>query len=52
MKYTPEGGHIWLRFIGLQAHSNALEHLRIEVEDEMCIRDRGTPIRLKFKKKD
>lgn len=34
VKYTPEGGHIWLRFIGLQAHSNALEHLRIEVEDD------------------
>ena len=34
LKYTPEGGRIWLRFIGLPAHSNALEHLRIEVEDD------------------
>ena len=34
VKYTPEGGRIWLRFIGLPAHSNALEHLRIEVEDD------------------
>ena len=34
VKYTPEGGRIWLRFIGVPAHSNALEHLRIEVEDD------------------
>ncbi len=34
VKYTPEGGRIWLRFIGLPAHSNALELLRIEVEDD------------------
>ena len=34
VKYTPEGGRIWLRFLGLPAHSNALEHLRIEVEDD------------------
>ena len=33
VKYTPEGGSIWLRFIGLKQHSNQYEHIRIEVED-------------------
>lgn len=33
VKYTPEGGHIWLRIIGLEQRSNQFEHLKIEVED-------------------
>ncbi|MEC4175542.1 ATP-binding protein [Adlercreutzia sp. R7] len=33
VKYTPEGGSIWLRFIGLPQHSSQLERIRIEVED-------------------
>ncbi len=33
VKYTPEGGSIWLRFIGLEQHSNQFERIRIEVED-------------------
>ena len=34
VKYTPEGGHICLRFIGLAQHSNQFERIRIEVEDD------------------
>ena len=33
VKYTPEGGQIWLRFIGLKQRSSQYEHIRIEVED-------------------
>ena len=33
VKYTPEGGSIWLRFIGLEQHSSQFERIRIEVED-------------------
>lgn len=33
VKYTQEGGSIWLRFIGLDQHSNQYERIRIEVED-------------------
>lgn len=33
VKYTPEGGSIWLRFIGLPQHSSQFERIRIEVED-------------------
>ena len=33
VKYTPEGGSIWLRFIGLDQHSSQFERIRIEVED-------------------
>ena len=33
VKYTQEGGSIWLRFIGMNQHSNQYEHIRIEVED-------------------
>ena len=33
VKYTPEGGDIWLRFIGLAQHSSQFERIRIEVED-------------------
>ena len=33
VKYTPEGGDIWLRFIGLSQHSSQFERIRIEVED-------------------
>lgn len=33
VKYTPEGGMIWLRFIGLDQRSRQYEHIRIEVED-------------------
>ncbi len=33
VKYTPEGGHIWLRILGLRQHSSQYEHIRIEVED-------------------
>lgn len=34
VKYTPEGGNIWFRIIGLQEHSSRHEHIRIEVEDD------------------
>ncbi len=33
VKYTQEGGNIWLRIIGLEQHSNQLQRIRIEVED-------------------
>ena len=34
VKYTPEGGHIRLRILGLKQHSAQYEHIRIEVEDD------------------
>ena len=34
VKYTPEGGHICLRIIGLKQRSSQYEHIRIEVEDD------------------
>lgn len=34
VKYTPEGGNIWFRIIGLKQHSSQYEHIRIEVEDD------------------
>jgi len=34
VKYTPEGGSIWFRIIGLKQRSNQFEHIRIEVEDD------------------
>ncbi len=34
VKYTPEGGHIWFRIIGLRQRSSQYEHIRIEVEDD------------------
>lgn len=33
VKYTPKGGSIWLRIIGLKQRSGQYEHIRIEVED-------------------
>ena len=33
VKYTPEGGRIWFRIIGLKQRSSQYEHIRIEVED-------------------
>ena len=33
VKYTPEGGTIWFRIIGLEQRSSQYEHIRIEVED-------------------
>ena len=33
VKYTPEGGQIWFRIIGLKQRSSQYEHIRIEVED-------------------
>ena len=33
VKYTPEGGSIWFRIIGLKQRSSQYEHIRIEVED-------------------
>lgn len=33
VKYTPEGGKIWLRFIGLPQRSERRERILIEVED-------------------
>ncbi len=33
VKYTPEGGQIRLRIIGLKQRSSQYEHIRIEVED-------------------
>ena len=34
VKYTPEGGHIRFRIIGLKQRSSQYEHIRIEVEDD------------------
>lgn len=34
VKYTPEGGNIWFRMIGLKQRSSQFEHIRIEVEDD------------------
>ncbi len=34
VKYTPEGGNIWFRIIGLEQRSAQYEHIRIEVEDD------------------
>lgn len=34
VKYTPEGGNIWFRMIGLKQRSSQYEHIRIEVEDD------------------
>ena len=34
VKYTPEGGHIWLRMIGLKQRSDQYEHILIEVQDD------------------
>ncbi len=34
VKYTPRGGNIWFRIIGLPQRSNQYEHIRIEVEDD------------------
>lgn len=34
VKYTPKGGNIWLRIIGLKQRSGQYEHIRIEVEDD------------------
>ena len=33
VKYTPAGGSIWLRIIGLEQRSSQYERIRIEVED-------------------
>ena len=33
VKYTPEGGMIWFRIIGLKQRSGQFEHIRIEVQD-------------------
>lgn len=34
VKYTPKGGNIWFRLIGLPQRSSQYEHIRIEVEDD------------------
>ncbi len=34
VKYTPEGGNIWFRIIGLKQRSSQYEHIKIEVEDD------------------
>lgn len=34
VKYTPEGGHIWFRIMGLKQRSDQYEHICIEVEDD------------------
>lgn len=34
VKYTPEGGSIWFRIIGLKQRSSQFEHIRIEVQDD------------------
>lgn len=34
VKYTPEGGHIWFRIIGLGQRASQFEHIRIDVEDD------------------
>lgn len=34
VKYTPVGGNIWFRIIGLKQRSSQFEHVKIEVEDD------------------
>ncbi len=34
VKYTPVGGNIWFRIIGMKQRSTQYEHIRIEVEDD------------------
>lgn len=34
VKYTPAGGNIWFRIIGLKQRSGQFEHIKIEVEDD------------------
>ncbi len=34
VKYTPAGGNIWFRIIGLKQRSDQFEHIGIEVEDD------------------
>jgi signal transduction histidine kinase/DNA-binding response OmpR family regulator len=34
VKYTPEGGNIWFRMIGMKQRSSQYERIRIEVEDD------------------
>ncbi|MEY8426678.1 response regulator [Lachnospiraceae bacterium 46-15] len=34
VKYTPEGGNIWFRIVGLKQRSSQYEHIRIEVQDD------------------
>lgn len=34
VKYTPAGGNIWFRIIGLKQRSSQFEHIKIEVEDD------------------
>ncbi|MDE6386260.1 MAG: response regulator [Lachnospiraceae bacterium] len=34
VKYTPKGGNIWFRIIGLKQRSSQYEHIRIEVQDD------------------
>ncbi len=34
VKYTPRGGHIWFRIIGMKQFSRQYERIRIEVEDD------------------
>ncbi len=34
VKYTPQGGNIWFRIIGLKQRSSQYEHIRIELEDD------------------
>lgn len=34
VKYTPEGGHIQMRIMGLRQRGSQYEHIRIEVEDD------------------
>lgn len=34
VKYTPQGGNIWFRIIGLKQRSSQYEHICIEVEDD------------------
>lgn len=34
VKYTPNGGNIWFRIIGLEQYSSQFEHIRFEVEDD------------------
>lgn len=34
VKYTPKGGNIWFRIIGMKQRSPQFEHIKIEVEDD------------------
>ncbi len=48
VKYTPEGGNIWFRIIGLKQRSTQFERIRIEVEDDGYGINKGSLFRVEL----